>query len=129
MSPQEEIFGSIFSICSKLKQTYNYLPGIEAKTPFIYVGEQFSRDQANKMAVFGSVDQTIHFYNDRRNRGDLTRLMGQVVRELRSLKRTKSYSLTILSLDQQVLYDNVGASKLLHGIIEVRMHFSYMERG
>lgn len=128
MSPQQEIFTKLRELGFKVtSNTFDYLPG-EAKYPFIFIGEQFSTDQVNKTAVFGYVDSTIHFYsNNPRARGTLSKLMDDYISLLRQTADTKHYNLAILSLNSRVLAENIENSKeqLLHGIVEVRQHFSH----
>ena len=65
-SPQQEIFTAIRGICTKLGYTvYDYLPPDGVAYPFVFVGEQYSNDQANKSAVFGTVNQTVHILPQR----------------------------------------------------------------
>ena len=128
MSPQQEIFTKLRELGFKItKNTFDYLPGT-AKYPFIFIGEQYSTDQANKTAVFGYVDSTIHFYsNNPRARGSLTSLMDDYISLLRKTVETENYYLAILSLNYRVITENIENSKeqLLHGIVEVRQHFAH----
>lgn len=126
MSPQQEVFTHCLVLAKGLGAAYDYIPDDGSAFPFFYIGEQFSLDQANKTAVFGQVNQTIHlFHNDRRRRGDLSKLMEDFIQSLRKDKETRSYYIHILQVNQQVIYEKVGKESMLHGIIEVRIHFQY----
>ena len=125
-SPQQEIFMAIRGICTKLGYTvYDYLPPDGVAYPFVFVGEQYSNDQANKSAVFGTVNQTVHIYhNDYKKRGTTTTMMDAIKTEIRKLKSTPHFYVRVRSMDDQILTDNTTATPLLHGVIEIAIQFN-----
>lgn len=126
MSPQQEIFTAIRGICTTLGYTvYDYLPPDGTAYPFVFVGEQFSNDQANKSAVFGTVNQTVHIYhNDYKKRGTTTTMMDAIKAEVRKLASTPHFRIRVKNISDQVLPDNTTATPLLHGVIEIEMKFN-----
>ena len=126
MSPQQEIFTAIRGICTKLGYTvYDYLPPDGVAYPFVFVGEQYSNDQANKSAVFGTVNQTVHIYHDDYNkRGTTTTMMDAIKTEVRKLKSTPHFHVRVRSVDDQILTDNTTDTPLLHGVIEIAIQFN-----
>ena len=126
MSPQQEIFTAIRGICTKLGYTvYDYLPPDGVAYPFVFVGEQYSNDQANKSAVFGTVNQTVHIYHDDyKKRGTTTTMMDAIKTEVRKLKSTPHFHVRVRSVDDQILTDNTTDTPLLHGVIEIAIQFN-----
>lgn len=126
MSPQQEIFVAIKGICVSLGYTvYDYLPPDGVAYPFVFVGEQYSNDRANKSAVFGTVNQTVHVYhNDYKKRGTTTNMMDAIKAEVRKLKSTPHFYVRVRNISDQVLTDNTTATPLLHGVIEIELQFN-----
>ena len=104
---------------------FDYLPPEGTAYPFVFVGEQYSNDQANKSAVFGTVNQTVHIYhNDYKKRGTTTTMMDAIKTEVRKLKSTPHFYVRVRSMDDQILTDNTTATPLLHGVIEIALQFN-----
>lgn len=124
-SPQQQIFDAVFKVCKTLGyDTYDYLPANQVKYPFVFIGEEFDSDQANKSTVTGRVHQTIHIYNDYRKRGDTTTMMDNIKRELRKLKHTRNFYINLRNINSKTLPDNSTAQALIHGIVEVEFSFN-----
>lgn len=127
-SPQQEIF----TLCRQKaievigeNNTYDHIPQEGTKYPFIFIGEAFSQDKANKSVVFGAVQQTIHIYhNDYRKRGTTTKLITELKQKLREVEKTPHFFVSISSITDQILSDNTTKTPLLHGVIEVEFKFN-----
>lgn len=125
LPPQQQIYDKVYAVCLALEfKTYDYLPADREEYPFVYVGEQSDVDRANKSTVTGLVMQTIHFYGDYRKRGDLSVMMNDLKRELRRVKHTKNFYITIKNINSRTLPDNSTARRLIHGIVEVEFSFN-----
>lgn len=129
MSPQQEIFTAIRGICVNLFGTSNvfdYLPPEGTPYPFVFLGEDLSSDdRANKTAVFGTYNLTLHIYhNDYRKRGTTTNMMLLLKEAIRALDQTMNFDLEVVNIRDQVLPDNTTATPLLHGIVEVEIQFN-----
>src|SRR5690625_629730 len=115
MSPQQQIFNEVYKVCLSLGyKTYDYLPADEVAYPFVYVGEQFDQDTATKSIIYGNVQQRIHLYHDYKKRGDMSQMMNNIKRELRKLKHTKNFYITVRNINTQILPDNTTAQSLVH---------------
>ena len=125
-SPQQEIF----TLCRQKAievighdKVYDYLPGT-VNYPFFFIGEAFSQDKANKTAVFGKVQQTIHLYhNDYKKRGTFEKLIVDLKTKLREVNSTPHFFVSILAITSRILPDNAVGTPLLHGVIEVEFRF------
>ena len=126
ISPQQEIFTKVRGICSSLGYTvYDYLPTDGVAYPFVFIGEQSDQDEANKTAVFGYVQQTIHVYhNDYKKRGTTTTIIDNIKREIRKINRTDNFDWSVEGITGQVLSDNTTVNPLLHGVIDVEFYFN-----
>ena len=126
-NPQQEIFTLCLVEAKKLfENAYDYIPGDDTKYPFVFIGEQFSNDLPNKTAIFGRVTQRLHFYqDDKRKRGDLSKMVADLVYRLRTIKNTKNYYISITGINSQVIFDTSTDKMLLHGILEVDFLFNY----
>jgi len=124
-SPQLEIFNAIFKISHNLGfSTYDYLPAKETNYPFVYLGEQFDVDVANKSTITGIVTQRIHIYHDYKKRGDMAIMINELKTELRKLNKSKTFHLSVGRLSAQMIPDNSTAAPLIHGILEVDIKFN-----
>lgn len=125
LSPQQQIFNEVYKVCLQLGyKTFDYLPPDSEVYPFVYIGEQFDIDRANKSTITGLVTQTIHIYNDYRKRGDTTTMMNNIKRELRKLRHTQNFYISIKNINSQTLLDTTTARRLIHGIVEVEFSFN-----
>ena len=122
-SPTQEIFQLCRTTAIKVigaSSTFDYLPGKDTPYPFIFVGEQYNFDTANKTAVHANVTQYIHFYhNDWKKRGTLSNLINQFIAEIRKKTHTSHYYVNIVSLNTRMLTDNTTATPLMHGVIDI----------
>lgn len=126
MSPQQSIFTLCLMVASRIiPDTYDYLPGERTKYPFVFIGEQFAQDTRKKNVVIGSVQQTIHVYhNDYRKRGSTTKIMDDILAELRKQKKAGPYSIDLVGVSMRVFSDNTTSTPLLHGIMELNFKFN-----
>lgn len=125
MSPQLQIFNEVFKVCLALGyDTYDYLPAKDAKYPFVFIGEQFDQDRATKSIIYGRVQQRIHIYHDYKKRRELSTMMDSIKRELRKLKHTENFYVSVKNIESRTLPDNSTAQALLHGVIEVDFQFN-----
>lgn len=124
-SPQLQLFNSLFIISLGLGyKTYDYLPDNKAELPFVYIGEQFSQDRANKSTVHGNVQQTIHVYGNHRQRQLVAEMVGKLRYKIRELKHTDSFNVPVVNMNDQTLIDNSTTTTLIHGILEVEFSFN-----
>lgn len=124
-SPQQQIFDACFMVSHGLGyRTFDYSPATGTSYPFVHIGEQFDFDRANKTAVHGLVIQRIHLYHDYKKRGEITTMMDAIKREIRKLKNTPNFYISIKDIKSQTLQDNTTAQSLIHGIVEVEIKFN-----
>ena len=125
MSPQQQIYNEVFKVCLALGyDTYDFVPPESAKLPFVYVGEQFDQDRNTKSVIYGDVQQSIHVYGNYRNRAQVTDMVNQIKRDLRKLRKTENFYITIRNINSQTLIDESTSQPLLHGIVEVDFTFN-----
>lgn len=124
-SPQQFIFDEVFIQSLNLGyKTFDYLPPDSIGYPFVFVGEQFDEDVANKTNVHGFVNQTIHIYHSHKKRRELTDMMNNLKAAFRRMKNAGPYRVTVGSVEGQTIFDNSTPEILLHGIIEVEFRFN-----
>lgn len=124
-SPQQQIFNEVYKVCANLGYaTFDYLPAKDTSYPFVFLGEQFDQDIPTKTVIYGNVQQTIHLYHDYRKRGDIAAMMVNIKQELRKLKHTKNFYITVKKINSRILPDNSTAQSLVHGVIEVDFQFN-----
>lgn len=125
MSPQQSIFTMCRQASARIVNTYDYLPGKDTAYPFAFIGEQFAQDTRKKNVVIGNVQQTIHVYhNDYKQRGSATKIMDDILAELRRLERAGLYSVDLVGVSMQVIPDNTTDTPLLHGVLELNFRFN-----
>lgn len=124
-SPQQQIYDLVFKqACNLGYEVYDYLPAKDAKLPFIYVGEQFDQDYANKSSVAGEVQQTIHIYGSYKQRRQVSTLIDKLKHDVRRVKKTDNFDITVSGLNSQIITDNSTSTTLLHGIAEFEFKFN-----
>lgn len=124
-SPQQQIFDVCFKVSHALGyRTFDYLPAKDAGYPFVFVGEQFDQDRATKSIIYGRVQQRIHIYHDYKKRRELTTMIDSIKRELRKLKNTESFYISVKNIESRILPDNSTSQPLLHGVVEVDFQFN-----
>lgn len=127
MDPQQELFTELLL---KLKElgydVYDtFLPPEDTPYPFIYLADSQQTDDANKMAVFGNVYQTIHvWHNNPRQRGAVSQMLLDIKKVCYRLEHTENFAWMVRNINQRVLPDNTTKTPLLHGLLEVEFKFS-----
>ena len=127
MDPQQELFTQLKLMIEALGYSVydGSLPPKDTPYPFVYLGESQLMDVANKTAVFGSVTQTIHVWNDDpKKRGTVSAMMLAIKQKARALEHTGNFAWNLLNVMQRILPDNTTKQPLLHGILELGYKFS-----
>lgn len=124
-SPQQQIYDRVFSESLNLNyHTYDYLPASDAQLPFVFIGEQFNQDTANKSIVTGNVQQTIHIYGSKRQRKEVSTMMNSLKFVMRKIRKTDNFHISVIGLNSQMMVDNSTSSTLWHGIVEIEFKFN-----
>lgn len=124
-SPQQQIYDRVFSESLNLNyHTYDYLPASDAQLPFVFIGEQFDQDTANKSTVTGNVQQTIHIYGSKRQRKEVSTMMNSLKFVMRKIRKTDNFHISVIGLNSQMMVDNSTPSTLWHGIVEIEFKFN-----
>src|SRR5690625_3841986 len=124
-SPQQQIYDRVFSESLNLNyHTYDYLPASDAQLPFVFIGEQFNQDTANKSIVTGNVQQTIHIYGSKRQRKEVSTMMNSLKFVMRKIRKTDNFHISVRGLNSQMMVDNSTPSTLWHGIVEIEFKFN-----
>lgn len=124
-SPQLEVFNELLTLSRGLGyKSYDYLPDSSAVLPFVYVGEQFSSDIANKSTIHGNIQHTIHVYGNHRQRKQVMEIVGNLRYKMRELTQTQNFNLTVINMNDQTLIDNSNPTTLIHGMLEVEFSFN-----
>ena len=127
MDPQQELFAELLL---KLKElgydVYDtFLPPEDTPYPFIYLADSQQTDDANKMAVFGNVYQTIHvWHNNPRQRGAVSQMLLDIKKVCYRLEHTENFAWMVRNINQRILPDDTTKTPLLHGLLEVEFKFS-----
>lgn len=129
MDPQQELFTEILvrlrAQFGETKVFDGFLPPDGTPYPFIYLADSQQVDEANKSAVFGSVSQTIHVWNnDPEKRGTLSKMLLAVKETCRGIEHTGNFAWWVKDVSQRILPDTSTAQPLLHGVLEIEFMFS-----
>ena len=126
MTPTHNIFRQIFVIADKIGDTYDYLPGAEAKYPFIYIGELFNTDTSHS-DLNGTMTQTIHIYGKLTERKRIMELETQLHDALIKMREAYGYHVSMTDYTTRLLNDNTDVQPLLHVVVDV--NFMYTRKG
>src|SRR5690625_5116924 len=103
ISPQQQLFNAIYIASLELGyDTFDYLPPSSQSLPFVHIGEQFSQDRFTKFTVFGDVQQTINIYHEKTKRAELVKMVLDLKKELRKIKKTHDFEWEIRELSDQI---------------------------
>lgn len=119
ISPQQDIYNSVYDVCSKLGDVYEKAPPKGTPYPFIWLGQTELLPDRNKSVIFANVIQTIRFYAKDSQRGTISQLMFDVENALRELKETDQSYIDLVRSNTTVLGEVDGNDNLYHGILEV----------
>lgn len=129
MNPYGEIFNGVFKACLRVHpDVFDYVQPKGGREdipfPFVYVGEAITSDELTKDKINGTTVQTVHVYSLLEQRSTLYTLMDEITTEVRNLKNTDHYRLSVRYVNPEVLNDYTGSVPLLHGILDFEIHFS-----
>lgn len=128
MDPMQELFAKLISDLEALGYDvyHGSLPADGAQYPYVYLGESRQKDDASKLAVFGSVYQTIHVYsNAPGDREPVSAMLMAVKGICRKLANTANFTWYLRNLEQTIVMENNTTTEpLLHGILEAEYKFS-----
>ena len=127
IDPQQELF---IALKLRLKalghDVYDgFLPPEGTPYPFDYIGECQQIDDANKTAIHGRVQQTIHvWHNNPKQRGTVSKMLLDIKTVCRNIKHTTNFAWSVRNVTQNILPDTTTKSPLLHGVLDVEFYFS-----
>lgn len=127
MSPSQELFDRLYYYSQNELNydTYNQLPRLDAKYPFIEFGEAFSTSNDLKHDSAGQVSQTINFWGSEDMRFDISNMMDKF--NFYHLK-TDHYAFTRNQGQTQnrIMPDSsVENTRLYHGVLT--LVFNYLQ--
>lgn len=128
MDPQQELFTkvklAVEAVIGKENVYDGFLPPESTPYPFVYLGDAYQVDDANKSAIFGTVTLNVHvWHNTPEERGTVSSLMLKIKEAAMQLK-SGHYAWDYRSGQTRILTDNTTKQPLLHGVVELRFHFS-----
>lgn len=101
------------------------MPPEHTPYPFVYLGEAMILEGSIKTGRVGQYSQTVHVWSDHFNRrGDLARLMEEIVQRCARIIRTDRYGTMLSSHSMRILADSSTKTPLLHGVIELNYSYS-----
>lgn len=127
LDPQQELFIKLKKDIESLGyDVYDgFLPPENTPYPFVYIGEMLQLDDANKTAVFGMIEATIHIYNnDPNKRGTVSDMLLKIKTACRNIRNTRYFSWDVRNVTQRIIPDNTTNTPLLHGVLDVEFKFS-----
>lgn len=127
MDPQQELFIRLKKDIEALGyDVYDgFLPPENTPYPFVYIGEMLQLDDANKTAVFGRIEATIHIYNDDPNkRGTVSDMLLKIKTVCRNIRNTRCFNWDVRNVTQRIIPDNTTCTPLMHGVLDIEFKFS-----
>lgn len=128
IDPQQELFTkvklAVEDVIGKENVYDGFLPPEGTPYPFVYLGDAYQVDAANKSAIFGTVSLTVHvWHNTPEARGTVSSLMLKIKEAVMQLNGGH-YAWDYRNGQTRILIDNTTKQPLLHGVVELRFHFS-----
>lgn len=126
-NPYNEIYRHLFGVSEALGyETYDYLPDSEASYPFVFLGEQFSKDVQTKTKLRGNTNIIIHIFSYERRRKDVEMMMDTLNRAIYGIGYTTNFYWIVNGAKnaQHIFHENQdGGSPLVHGVLDVTLEF------
>src|SRR5690625_7786198 len=98
-APQQQFYDKLYAISLALGyDTYHFLPERGASYPFVFIGEYFGEDEANKSNVAGEYTQFIRVYGDKDDRSTVTDIVMSVMHEIRDIRERETNYIMIKSI-------------------------------
>ena len=120
MTPSHAVFRQLFSECLAITDNaFDYVPDASAKYPFIYIGEELTERLPNSELI-EDVEQTIHLWGKRTDRGALDDLTLNIHDRLQRLDKAYNYNTELIFYNKQTIPDNTTGDPLLHIVVTVR---------
>src|SRR5690625_7639902 len=124
-APQQQFYDKLYAISLALGyDTYHFLPERGASYPFVFIGEYFGEDEANKSNVAGDYTQFIRVYGDKDDRCTVTDIVMSLMHEIREITHTETFYIMTNSIHQKVEIETVTTGQPVVGRIEIDYKFN-----
>lgn len=126
IDPYTELYEGVFTAIERTGyETYDYLPNYDAAYPFVFLGEQTSKDKHTKTRTLGTTSIIIHVFDHDDKRREMNRLLATIRKIVHDIRKTEHFSWSVTSSDTYVLYENTTnfGNKLAHGILNLTLEF------
>lgn len=126
MTPNHDLFRTIFSLCQKSVDTFDYLPNADTAYPFIYVAENSDRP-SGLLELSGELSQTLHLYALRTQRQGMDKIIVTILQSLREAVSGSEYHFRLIKKDVRTFPDNTDVQPLLHAVVDVGFYYTKKE--
>ena len=126
MTPNHALFRRIFAVSKPRVDTYDYLPDVKSRYPFVYIGENNGSEMPNN-DLLGSVRQTVHLYGLRTDRANLDDISAYLETEAKRVHDGYDYHLLHSSTSKQTIPDNTDVQPLLHIVLDFTFTYTKKE--
>lgn len=124
--PYSELYEALFVTLEQTGyETYGHLPDDDASYPFVFLGEQWSKDRQTKTRTLGSTNIMIHVYDHDDKRRELNQVLADVRKIVHELHQTKNFNWLVTESSTEVIYENTTnfVTSLAHGVLDITLEF------
>lgn len=117
--PFLELYEKAFEVSKSLGYpVFDHLPD-RAEYPFIFVGEQFSDEEATKQRDLGDSNLIIHVFHEHTERREVNKIVNDLLTALKGVRETGEYTWAVRKVKHQVYGDGTESNPLFHGYIDI----------
>lgn len=126
MTPNHDLFRTLFELCQKKVKTFDFLPNAQEKYPFVYLGENNGIETPNN-DLLGTIRQTVHIYGLRAQRTVLDDISAFLETEVKRIRKGHAFYLSYTSANKQTIADNTDNQPLLHIVLDFTFNYTKKE--
>ena len=123
--PDQQIYDKIYNrLLDNGIEVYDFLPDLDAKYPFVVMGETQLLPQATKSFLIGRVTISLHIWQNNGDRRSVTEMIGSIRRELSKIEEIDGRAFIFdRQSTSQIFVDNSTDETLLHGVMDLEFKF------
>ncbi len=124
--PNLDVFNMCFKVSSDISDTYDILPDLDVKYPFIHVNRTETTPDDFKIEESGLISQVIDVWGTRTQRQVIDDIVKSLHNSLRKSRKTNNFYFRVQTFNENLIMDNSTHTPLLH--CHVRVNFLYTKR-
>lgn len=121
--PFIELHENIKRVCEGLGyEVYEYLPD-DVNYPFVFVGEQFFRDEMTKWATIGEINSIVHVYHQHEKVQEAYEMIAKINAAIHEMTQTEHFEWTAYKSEGYKTFDGTTSNAVVHCVLDITQKF------